>query len=210
MNRKRLLAAVLMACLLGASGYGLYSLGIKTGRSRGAADMPAPVQNAQQGPAAPLQAAPQSIANGEDATRRHISAGLKAGDTDPVTGSKILYYHDPMVPASKFDKPAKSPFMDMMLVPVYAQGQADQGNVTVSPRIQQNLGVRTAAVVEGSLSPSVSAVGSIAFNERDQAIVQARATAYVERLHVRSTLEHVVKGQPLVDLYVPDWVAAQE
>ena len=39
---------------------------------------------------------------------------------DPTTGSKVLYYHDPMVPGNKFDKPAKSPFMDMMLVPVYA------------------------------------------------------------------------------------------
>jgi Cu(I)/Ag(I) efflux system membrane fusion protein len=56
----------------------------------------------------------------------------------------------------------------------------------------------------------VSAVGSIAYNERDQAIVQARATGFVERLHVRATLDRVGKGQPLVDLYVPDWIAAQE
>ena len=150
------------------------------------------------------------MADGEEATRRHISAGLKAGDTDPATGSKILYYRDPMVPASKFDKPAKSPFMDMMLVPVYAAGEADQGKIIVSPRIQQNLGVRTAVVTDGTLSPQVSAVGSIAFNERDQATVQARATGYVERLHVRATLDRVTKGQPLLDLYVPDWVAAQD
>jgi hypothetical protein len=81
--------------------------------------------------------------------------------------------------------------MDMMLVPVYAGGDGDQGKVTVSPRIQQNLGVRTAEVTEGTLSPQVSAVGSIAFNERDQVIVQARATGYVERLHVRATLDPV-------------------
>ncbi|MDP3828270.1 MAG: efflux RND transporter periplasmic adaptor subunit, partial [Polaromonas sp.] len=70
--------------------------------------------------------------------------------------------------------------------------------------------VRTAVVTEGALSPQVSAVGNIAFNERNQATVQARATGYVERLHVRATLDPVAKGQPLVDLYVPDWVAAQE
>src|SRR2546427_9675702 len=104
----------------------------------------------------------------------------------------------------------KSPFMDMMMSPVYADGDADQGKVTVSSRIQQNLGVRTAEVTEGTLSPQLSAVGSIAFNERDQAIVQARATGYVERLHVRATLDPVAKGQPLVSLYVPDWIAAQE
>jgi Cu(I)/Ag(I) efflux system membrane fusion protein len=100
--------------------------------------------------------------------------------------------------------------MDMMLVPVYAGADGDEGNVTVSPRIQQNLGVRTAPVTEGVLAPNVAAVGSIAFNERDQAVVQARATSYVERLHVRATLDRVAAGQPLVELYVPDWIAAQE
>ncbi len=54
------------------------------------------------------------------------------------------------------------------------------------------------------------ASGSIAFNERDQAVVQARASGFVERLHVRATLDAVRAGQPLAELYVPDWVAAQE
>ena len=54
----------------------------------------------------------------------HITAGIQAGDVDPMTGKKVLYYHDPMVPGNKFDKPAKSPFMDMMLVPVYATATA--------------------------------------------------------------------------------------
>lgn len=207
MNKKYLIATLIAAGILGAAGYGLYALGMKSGRSTAAVAMPG---DASPSPTTAPTPDPQSIAEGEEATRRHISTGLKAGDTDPTTGRKILYYQDPMVPGSKFDKPAKSPFMDMMLVPVYAEGDTDQGKVTVSPRIQQNLGVRTAAVIEGTLSPQVSAVGSIAFNERDQAIVQARATGYVERLHVRATLDRVAKGQPLVDIYVPDWVAVQE
>ena len=33
---------------------------------------------------------------------------------------KILYWYDPMVPDKHFDKPGKSPFMDMELVPKYA------------------------------------------------------------------------------------------
>ena len=41
----------------------------------------------------------------------------KAGDIDPATGKKVLYWHDPMAPGQKFDKPGKSPFMDMALVP---------------------------------------------------------------------------------------------
>lgn len=208
MNKKFLMIALVMTSLLGAAGYGLYALGMKRGSPVTAAVAPASEPSSHPG-AAPA-AAPLSVAEGEEASRRHIGAGIKAGDTDPANGRKILYYQDPMMPGNKFDKPAKSPFMDMMLVPVYADGDTDQSTVTVSPRVQQNLGVRTALVEEGTLSPQVSAVGSIAFNERDQAIVQARATGYVERLHVRATLDRVAKGQPLVDLYVPDWVAVQE
>ena len=218
MKRKLLstgLVVVAVLGLLGAAGYGLYM----TGMNRGIGMSAAPASTATSAPAAggtsataaaPNESLPQSIAQGEDATRRHIAAGIKAGEVDPATGKKILYYHDPMVPGNKFDKPAKSPFMDMMLVPVYADSDGDGSKVTVSPRVQQNLGVRTAEVVEGTLSPQVAAVGSVAWNERDQVIVQARATGFVERLFVRATLDRVAKGQPLAELYVPEWIAAQE
>jgi Cu(I)/Ag(I) efflux system membrane fusion protein len=202
MKRTRVIAGVLVIALA-AGGYGLYQLGMH----RGMTESPPPAANAAS--PAPAPAAPANE-SGEDATRRHMQTGLKAGDVDPMNGKKILYYHDPMVPANKFDKPAKSPFMDMMMSPVYADGGSDHGKITVSPRIQQNLGIRTAEVVEGTLSPQVSTVGSIAFNERDQVIVQARATGYVERLHVRATLDPVRKGQALAELYVPEWIAAQE
>jgi Cu(I)/Ag(I) efflux system membrane fusion protein len=191
------------AALLAASGYGLFLLG-----ERHATAMPAA---AAAKPAASAPAAvPQTLAEGQAATQRHLAAGLKAGDIDPANGRRILYYHDPMVPGNRFDAPGKSPFMDMVMTPVYADGGADAGTVAVSPRIQQNLGVRTAVVTEGSLSSELSAVGSIAFNERDQDVVQARATGFVERLHVRATLDPIAKGQALADLYVPDWIAAQE
>jgi len=206
MQRKSVVIGLLAAGVFGAGGYGLYFFGMQRGMGMQA---PATAATTAGAGAAP-QGLPQTITEGEAATRRHISAGIKAGDVDPATGSRVLYYHDPMVPGNKFDQPAKSPFMDMMLVPRYAESGADQGKITISPRTQQNLGVRTAPVTEGLLSPRVEAVGSIAFNERDQAIVQARATGYVERLHVRATLDHVGRGQPLADLYVPDWIAAQE
>lgn len=136
----------------------------------------------------------------------------KTSEAAAPSERKVLYWHDPMVPGQKFDKPGKSPFMDMPLVPVYADADngSDKGGVSVSSGIRQSLGVRTAEVKQGTISPRVQAAGSIAFNERDQAVVQARATGYVERLHVRATLDRVAKGQALADLYVPDWVAAQE
>ena len=211
MKLKPLLIGLVAAGVLGAAGYALYATGMNRGMDMGMNMAPAAPGGGAAAAGLPTQGVPQSIAQGEEATRRHIKDGLKAGDVDPSTGKKVLYYHDPMVPGNKFDKPAKSPFMDMMLVPVYADGDGgDNSKITVSPRIQQNLGLRTAEVVQGTLSPQLSAVGSIAWNERDQVIVQARATGFVERLHVRATLDRVTKGQVLAELYVPDWIAAQE
>ncbi|RVT50605.1 efflux RND transporter periplasmic adaptor subunit [Rubrivivax albus] len=161
--------------------------------------------------AAPADPSQWTIPQGEEATRRHVRDGLKAGDTDPVTGLRILNYHDPMVPGRNFGAPGKSPFMDMMLVPRYAGGdQADASTVSVSPRMQRNLGLRAAPVVEGTLAPEVAAVGNVAWNERLQQVVAARAMGFVEKLHVRALFDKVRAGAPLVELYVPDWVAAQE
>ncbi|KAF3995979.1 efflux RND transporter periplasmic adaptor subunit [Glaciimonas immobilis] len=128
----------------------------------------------------------------------------------PADAKKVLYWHDPMVPGQKFDKPGKSPFMDMQLVPVYAENGSDNGKVTISPRVQQNLGIRTAEVTRGNLTSAVVAVGSVAYNERDVALLQARSNGFVERLYVRAPLDPVRKGQALAQLYVPEWVAAQE
>jgi Cu(I)/Ag(I) efflux system membrane fusion protein len=132
--------------------------------------------------------------------------GVNGGDV----GKKPLYWHDPMVPGQRFDKAGKSPFMDMPLVPVYGGSDGDDGKVSISPRVQQNLGVRTALVTTGKLSARVVAVGSVAYNDRDVAMVQARSNGFIERLYARAPLDPVRKGQPLADLYVPDWIAAQE
>ncbi|HEX7635546.1 MAG TPA: efflux RND transporter periplasmic adaptor subunit [Noviherbaspirillum sp.] len=184
MKRKTMILALAAAGVVAAGGYGLYRAGLNQGMKM----------------AAPASGASQSAA----------SAAQSEGHIDPATGRKVLYWHDPMVPGPKFDKPGKSPFMDMQLVPVYADEAADEGKVSISPRMQQNLGIRTAEVTKGSLSVPLEAVGSVAYNERDVALLQARSNGFVERLFVRAPLDPVKKGQPLVQLYVPDWVAAQE
>jgi len=124
-------------------------------------------------------------------------------------GKTILYWFDPMVPQQHFDKPGKSPFMDMQLVPKYADEAGGEGTVVIDPRVAQNLGVRTATATTGSVERRVEAVGSVAWNERAVFVVQARSGGFVEKLYARAPLDPVAKGQPLVELLVPDWAAAQ-
>ncbi len=145
-----------------------------------------------------------AAAGGAGLYRAGKSEGMKMAPPAAAASAQPLYWQDPMAPGTRFDKPGKSPFMDMQLVPVYASDPQDAANVAVSPRMQQNLGMRTAVVTQASVRPSISAVGSVAYNERDVALVQARSGGFVERLHVRAALDPVRKGQPLLDLYVPD------
>jgi len=84
------------------------------------------------------------------------------GAESPEAGErKILYWTDPMVPGYKSDKPGKSPFMDMELVPVYADegGAGGPPSVAVQSELVQKLGVRTAAVTRAAASRTLTAHG---------------------------------------------------
>ena len=153
------------------------------------------------------------IVGGFYAGRR--TASHEAGTASSMTASgaaasdkKVLYWHDPMVPAQRFDKPGKSPFMDMQLVPVYADDASTTG-VNVNPAVQQNLGLRTATVKRADVSSSFDAVGTVQFDERLSSVVQTRVAGYVEQLAVRAPMEQVRKGQALATLFAPDWLAPQ-
>lgn len=124
-------------------------------------------------------------------------------------GKKVLYWHDPMVPGPRFDKPGKSPFMDMQLVPVYADADSSDGGVKISPAVQQNLGIRMASVRKAEVSSSFDAVGTVQFDERLNLAVQTRVAGYVEHLAVRAPMERVRKGQALATIFAPEWLGPQ-
>jgi Cu(I)/Ag(I) efflux system membrane fusion protein len=122
---------------------------------------------------------------------------------------KVLYWYDPMFPQQKFDRPGKSPFMDMQLVPKYADEGGGEGTVAISPRVVQNLGVRTAEARPGALAPRLAAAGNVDWNERSFVLVQPRTAGFVERLYVRAPLDAVRAGDPLVEILFPEWAGAQ-
>jgi len=132
------------------------------------------------------------------------------GQSPAEEDKEVLYWYDPMVPQQKFDKPGKSPFMDMELIPRYADEGSDGASISIDPSVTQNLGVRLATVTRESISQSLEATGALMFDERDVAVVQARAGGFVERVYDRAPEDVIEKGAPLADLLVPEWAAAQE
>lgn len=142
-------------------------------------------------------------------------AKLQGPGNSPVTAAaagkgKVLYWYDPMKPDQHFDKPGKSPFMDMQLVPRYAdEGGSTAVGITIDPTQQQNLGVRLATVERGEFADNVDAAGSLDFNQRNVAIVQARANGFVQRVYARAPGDIVAAGAPIADILVPSWGGAQ-
>ena len=130
--------------------------------------------------------------------------------TSSVDNRTALYWYDPMVPSQHFDKPGKSPFMDMQLVPRYA-GDADagQGGVQIDPSRLQSLGMRTATVARGNFTEDFTVAGQLDFNQRDVVIVQARANGFVQKVYARAPGDVVAAGAPIADILVPSWGGAQ-
>lgn len=120
---------------------------------------------------------------------------------------KILYWHDPMLPAERYPGPGKSS-MGMDLIPKYAEETGEAG-VRIDPASLQNLGGRVVAVTRGTLPSGLTATGVVDFNQRDVAIVQARAAGFVQRVYNHAPGDVVGVGAPLADVLVPEWGGAQ-
>ncbi|QCT20162.1 efflux RND transporter periplasmic adaptor subunit [Jejubacter calystegiae] len=129
---------------------------------------------------------------------------------NPQQDRKVLYWYDPMVPGTRFDKPGKSPFMDMELVPRYADETRDDNGVQISARQQQNLGVRTAPVTLRTFGSQLAAFGTVATDQRSITTVSAPAAGQVEKLLVSAPQQLVKRNAPLARLWIPQWTAAQQ
>jgi len=129
---------------------------------------------------------------------------------------KPQYWYDPMHPGEHFDKPGKSPFMDMQLVAKYPETASAQnsgaapGGIAVDSRVVQNLGLRLAKVEQGSFLRVVDTVGSVGVDEHRIEAVQVREPGWVERLNVRAAGDSVRRGQLLAGIYSPDLLATQQ
>lgn len=132
-----------------------------------------------------------------------------AAKVDSATGHQVLYWHDPMVPAQHFDKPGKSPFMDMQLVPVYAD-EGGAAGVKIDAGVQQNLGIRYASVRRVAVASGFDAVATTQYDESRSDVIQSRVTGYIDHLYTSAPMQRVTKGAPVASLFVPDWLAAQE
>jgi Cu(I)/Ag(I) efflux system membrane fusion protein len=82
--------------------------------------------------------------------------------------------------------------------------------VFVSPERQQISGVRWGRVEYRNLERVIRTVGRMEFDEKKVSTVNPKIGGWIEELYVDYTGKLVRKGQPLLSIYSPDLVAAQE
>ncbi|ELV4032559.1 Cu(+)/Ag(+) efflux RND transporter periplasmic adaptor subunit SilB, partial [Escherichia coli] len=143
---------------------------------------------------------------------QYLNSSQKTVQTEQkAPEKKVLFWYDPMKPDTKFDKPGKSPFMDMDLVPKYADDSGDKssGGIRIDPTQVQNLGLKTQKVTRGMLNYSQTIPANVSYNEYQFVIVQARSDGFVEKVYPLTIGDHVKKGTPLIDITIPEWVEAQ-
>ena len=89
-------------------------------------------------------------------------------------------------------------------------GAAIRNPVHLNPDQERSLGIVYTTVGRSTLSRSIRTVGLIQAPEPNVADVTPKIDGFVEELFVATTGESVRAGQPLLSLYSPSLVAAQE
>jgi len=84
-----------------------------------------------------------------------------------------------------------------------------RGDVTIDPRRQQLIGVKSVAVVRQTVDQHVRATGAVRYDETKRADVNVKIEGWIRELYVDYTGQPIQRGQPLFTLYSPDLLNTQ-
>lgn len=132
-----------------------------------------------------------------------------AAPVAPAGRGRILYYRNPMGLPDTSPVPKKDP-MGMDYVAVY-EGDDDGGKtLKISLAKVQKLGVRTESAALRTLTRPIRAVGTVEVDERRLTVVTTKFEGFIEALRVNQTGQLVKAGEPLMEIYSPDLLLAQQ
>jgi RND family efflux transporter MFP subunit len=81
--------------------------------------------------------------------------------------------------------------------------------VTIDPRRQQLIGVKTVRVTRQTVDQAVRAAGVVRYDETKQADVNVKVEGWIRDLYVDYTGQPIQRGQPLLTFYSPDLLNTQ-
>jgi Cu(I)/Ag(I) efflux system membrane fusion protein len=115
---------------------------------------------------------------------------------------KIKYYRNPMGLPDTSPMPKKDS-MGMDYIPVYEGEETDDGSVKLSPGKIQRTGAKSEPAARRVIRTTVRAPGTIQLDERRVSVISMRSESFVLKVANVTTGSHVVKGQPLMEVYSP-------
>ncbi|MAG21631.1 MAG: efflux transporter periplasmic adaptor subunit [Candidatus Marinimicrobia bacterium] len=143
--------------------------------------------------------------------------GCGGGSKDSSRGNQeaeVQFYSCGMHPNVIQEGPGNCPICGMNLTPMgIPTGGTEEtfgSTVKINPAVEQNMGIRTAEVEKRDLTQTIRAIGRIDYNESKVAHVHTKFNGWIEKTHADITGQRVSKGQPLLDIYSPELVSAQE
>ena len=151
------------------------------------------------------------------ATVAALSVGGCGGRKDSSRGNQeaeVQFYSCGMHPNVIQEGPGNCPICGMNLTPMgIPTGGTEEtfgSTVKIDPTVEQNMGIRTAEVEKRDLTQTIRTIGRIDYNESKVAHVHTKFNGWIEKTHADITGQRVNKGQPLLDIYSPELVSAQE
>lgn len=117
-----------------------------------------------------------------------------------------------MHPQIRLPEPGLCPICSMELVPVMAVGDETLGprEYRLSERAQKLAEVETSLVERRYVSAEIRLAGRVSADETRVAVISAWVPGRLEKLHVAFTGVSVKKGEPMVELYSPELLSAQQ
>jgi Cu(I)/Ag(I) efflux system membrane fusion protein len=125
-----------------------------------------------------------------------------SASTAGASERRIKYYRNPMGLPDTSPVPKKDP-MGMDYIAVHEGDDADDGSVKLSPGKIQRTGAKSEPAVKRVIHTIIRAPGTIALDERRVSVISMRSETFVLKVTDVTTGSHVVKGQPLMEVYIP-------
>jgi hypothetical protein len=89
-------------------------------------------------------------------------------------------------------------------------GEQAPGSVRLDADVARRVGVTFATAQSGAIASEIRAVGQVTFDETRVRAIAPKVDGWVEHLHVDFTGREVREGEPLLSIYSPMLVSAQE
>ena len=140
-------------------------------------------------------------------------ASLHEGASPPLTTqitSEPALWTCGMHPDVISDEPGICPICNMDLVPLKKSSQGGSSVIFIDPVTVQNIGVVYETVELRNLSQSIITDGIVEPAEDLEYSVNLRVSGWAEKLYANKTGRWIKKDEPLLEIYSPELISAQE